>query len=201
MPLGCEGDCQISRTEVVRTSGNRMPTGGPGTSSRVLSRMGGELGCPSPILVKARTCISKSTYFPKPVSWTLCVAFPSTVQKWTALSESFSLYTTWSGQEILKKLGGKSETFNTVTLLLCILRSLKTNWTSTGFVNKHKAQTDLVAQNEAVPVRLRNFKPAHQDAAGGGGEGGHVGGSTGGDCKTKTAGRREYYACIVCHIL
>lgn len=34
MPLGCEGDCQISRTEVVRTSGNRIPTGGPGTAGK-----------------------------------------------------------------------------------------------------------------------------------------------------------------------
>lgn len=34
MPLGCEGDCQMSRTEVVRTSGNRMPTGGPGTAGK-----------------------------------------------------------------------------------------------------------------------------------------------------------------------
>lgn len=31
MPLGVAGGCQISRTEVVLTSGNRMPTGGPGT--------------------------------------------------------------------------------------------------------------------------------------------------------------------------
>lgn len=31
MPLGAAGGCQTSRTDVVRTSGNRMPTGGPGT--------------------------------------------------------------------------------------------------------------------------------------------------------------------------
>lgn len=31
MPLGAVGGCQISRTDVVLTSGNRMPTGGPGT--------------------------------------------------------------------------------------------------------------------------------------------------------------------------
>lgn len=31
MPLGWAGLCQMSRTELVRTSGNRMPTGGPGT--------------------------------------------------------------------------------------------------------------------------------------------------------------------------
>lgn len=31
IPLGWAGDCQISLTEVVRTSGNKIPTGGPGT--------------------------------------------------------------------------------------------------------------------------------------------------------------------------
>lgn len=31
MPLGAAGGCQISRTDVVLTSGNRMPMGGPGT--------------------------------------------------------------------------------------------------------------------------------------------------------------------------
>lgn len=31
IPLGCAGGCQISLTEVVLTSGNKMPTGGPGT--------------------------------------------------------------------------------------------------------------------------------------------------------------------------
>lgn len=31
MPLGAAGGCQISRTDVVLTSGNRMPIGGPGT--------------------------------------------------------------------------------------------------------------------------------------------------------------------------
>lgn len=96
IPLGCAGDCQMSRTELVRTSGNRIPTGGPGTSSSVRSRMGGELGRPSPILVKANTWISYSTYFPRPVSWTLWVELPSTVQEWAGPSESFSLYTTWS---------------------------------------------------------------------------------------------------------
>lgn len=34
MPLGWAGDCQIRRTEVVRTSGNRIPTGGPGTAAK-----------------------------------------------------------------------------------------------------------------------------------------------------------------------
>lgn len=96
IPLGCAGDCQMSRTELVRTSGNRIPTGGPGTSSSVRSRMCGELGRPSPILVKAKTWISYSTYFPRPVSWTLWVELPSTVQEWAGPSESFSLYTTWT---------------------------------------------------------------------------------------------------------
>lgn len=36
MPFGWAGDCQIRRTDVVRTSGNRIPTGGPGTVSRRL---------------------------------------------------------------------------------------------------------------------------------------------------------------------
>ena len=31
MPLGWAGGCQMSLTEEVLTSGNRMPTGGPGT--------------------------------------------------------------------------------------------------------------------------------------------------------------------------
>lgn len=31
MPLGCAGGCQMSLTDVVLTSGKRMPTGGPGT--------------------------------------------------------------------------------------------------------------------------------------------------------------------------
>lgn len=31
IPLGCAGGCQISLTELVLTSGNKMPTGGPGT--------------------------------------------------------------------------------------------------------------------------------------------------------------------------
>lgn len=31
MPLGAAGGCQISRTDVVLTSGKRMPMGGPGT--------------------------------------------------------------------------------------------------------------------------------------------------------------------------
>lgn len=31
MPLGCAGGCQMSLTEVVLTSGKRIPTGGPGT--------------------------------------------------------------------------------------------------------------------------------------------------------------------------
>lgn len=39
MPLGCEGDCQISRTDVVRTSGNRIPTGGPGTEAKQQTRL------------------------------------------------------------------------------------------------------------------------------------------------------------------
>lgn len=33
MPLGWAGGCQMSRTEVVLTSGKRIPTGGPGTAS------------------------------------------------------------------------------------------------------------------------------------------------------------------------
>lgn len=43
-------------------------------------------------------------------------------------------------------------------------------------------KTDPVAQDETVSVWLRHFEPANQDAAGGGGEGRHVGGSAGGDC-------------------
>ena len=44
MPLGWDGDCQMRRTDVVRTSGNRMPTGGPGTvgqTDRQLDRLMG----------------------------------------------------------------------------------------------------------------------------------------------------------------
>lgn len=48
-----------------------------------------------------------------------------------------------------------------------------------------KAKTDLVAENEAVPVWLWDFKPAHQDAAGSGSEGRHVGGSTGGNWRER----------------
>lgn len=33
MPLGWAGGCQMSRTELVLTSGKRIPTGGPGTAS------------------------------------------------------------------------------------------------------------------------------------------------------------------------
>lgn len=33
IPLGCAGGCQMSLTDVVLTSGNRMPTGGPGTET------------------------------------------------------------------------------------------------------------------------------------------------------------------------
>lgn len=43
-------------------------------------------------------------------------------------------------------------------------------------------KTDPVAQDETVSVWLGNFEPANQDAAGGGGEGRHIGGSAGGDC-------------------
>lgn len=39
MPLGCAGGCQISLTEVVLTSGKRMPTGGPGTITHKICRM------------------------------------------------------------------------------------------------------------------------------------------------------------------
>lgn len=42
-------------------------------------------------------------------------------------------------------------------------------------------ELDLVSQNETVSVRLWNLKPAHQDAAGRGGESGHIGGTAGGD--------------------
>ena len=31
IPFGCAGGCQVRHTEEVRTSGNRIPTGGPGT--------------------------------------------------------------------------------------------------------------------------------------------------------------------------
>lgn len=38
MPLGCAGDCQIKRTEVVLTSGKRIPTGGPGTAGKTADK-------------------------------------------------------------------------------------------------------------------------------------------------------------------
>lgn len=65
-------------------------------SSRVLSKMDGELLRPSPIRVKAKTWISYRTYLPRPISWTLWLVLPSTAQKLGAVSESFSLYTTWN---------------------------------------------------------------------------------------------------------
>lgn len=132
MPLGWAGGCQMSRTEVVLTSGKRIPTGGPGTaiseithlvickritaqsnfpmlvctvylgfkipSSSVRSKSGGELEAPSPIRVKPRTWISYRTYLSRPVSWTLWLVFPSTVQKQRAESESFSRYATYERQ-------------------------------------------------------------------------------------------------------
>lgn len=39
---------------------------------------------------------------------------------------------------------------------------------------------DLIAQDESIAVGLWDFTPPHQDAAGGGGEGRHIGGTTGG---------------------
>ena len=63
-------------------------------SSRVRSRIGGWLGPPSPMRVKASTWISYSTYLPRPVSWALREEFPSTSQNRGGASESFSLYST-----------------------------------------------------------------------------------------------------------
>ena len=63
--------------------------------------MEGELLLPSPIRVKARTWISYRTYLPRPLSWTLWLVFPSTGQKSGAVSESFSLYTTWNAHLVI----------------------------------------------------------------------------------------------------
>lgn len=39
---------------------------------------------------------------------------------------------------------------------------------------------DLIAQDEAIAVSCWDFSPPHQDAAGGGGKGWHIGGTAGG---------------------
>ena len=49
------------------------------------------------------------------------------------------------------------------------------------------AVADLVSEDESVAVGLRDVAPAHQDAAGGGGEGRHVGGTAGRHCDRKGA--------------
>ena len=102
VPFGAAGDSRRGRAGqgVVRGEAQLpalpRPWGGGVTSpsSRVRSRMGGWLGPPSPMRVKASTWISYSTYLPRPVSWALREEFPSTSQNRGGASESFSLYST-----------------------------------------------------------------------------------------------------------
>ena len=53
------------------------------------------------------------------------------------------------------------------------------------------AVPDLVAQDEAVTIGLRDLPPADQDAAGRGGEGRHVGGTTGWHCSRESGSKGE----------
>lgn len=97
VPFGAEGDPRRGRAgQGAVGSGAQLQTPGGVTSpsSRVRSRMGGWLGPPSPMRVKASTWISYSTYLPRPVSWALREEFPSTSQNRGGASESFSLYST-----------------------------------------------------------------------------------------------------------
>ena len=54
-----------------------------------------------------------------------------------------------------------------------------------GVVVMVTAVADLVSEDESVAIGLRDVAPAHQDAAGGGGEGRHVGGTAGRHCSRK----------------
>lgn len=101
-PLGCTGRHTLG-TRVSWHGGPTTPDLDPPPlgahcrclpSSSVLSRMGGWLGTPSPMRVKASTRISYSTYLPSPASWALRDAFPSASQNRARRSESFSLYMT-----------------------------------------------------------------------------------------------------------
>lgn len=49
--------------------------------------------------------------------------------------------------------------------------------------------TDLVSQDESVAIGFWDFPPPHQDAAGGGGESGHVVWPAGRNCKREDEGR------------
>lgn len=81
MPLGAAGGCQISRTDVVLTSGNRMPTGGPGTGgNKAEAGDSADAVALSPVRLQRSSMVGAGSTRLRPWSAALCPApCPGTV--------------------------------------------------------------------------------------------------------------------------
>lgn len=188
MPLGWAGGCQISLTDVVLTSGKRMPTGGPGT---VTQR---SYGPDKRLRLIIQNCIFTI------VQGSLqdgrgaapSIADPCKGQDLDLVEDI--LAQTRQLDAVAGVALNRPEAGSCVRVLL-LVQHLK----HSGYPRlqirisnlfemveiRRETRSDLVPQDEPVAIGVRDLPPPHQDAAGGGGEGRHVGRAAGGHCSDR----------------